>query len=111
MKAGQLRHRMRIERPVIGADGYRGVTTTWQTVIEVDAAIDALSGREFMGADRELAGLQWRITLRETPGQQIEPNWRGVDVDSGAVYDFAAILPTHKREQLTVVASSGASQP
>ena len=52
-------------------------------MVTVDAAIDSVTGREFMAADRELAGITWRITLREIPGVQIEPSWRGIDIDSG----------------------------
>lgn len=114
MKAGRLRHRLRIERPDPGGlDGYRGEVKLWQPVAEVDAAIDSVSGREFMAADRELAGITWRITLREIPGLQIEPGWRGTEVDGNTprTFDFIAILPSHARNDLTLAATSGQSQP
>ena len=111
MKAGRLRHRLRIERPTDSLDGYLGEVKVWTPVVEVDAGIDAITGREFMAADRELAGITWRITLREIPGTTIEPNWRGIDVDTDAVYDFVAILPSHARNDLTLAATSGQYQP
>jgi head-tail adaptor len=117
MKAGQMRHRLQIERPVLATDAFQGVTKTWAVITEVDAAIDSVSGRvwgrEFMGADRELAEAEWLITIRETPGTVIEPSWRGVDVDdaAGRTFDFIAILPSHDRAVLTIAASSGRSQP
>jgi head-tail adaptor len=111
MKAGLMRHRLRLEQPVKDTDGYEGVTKDWAPVVEVPAAIDAVSGREFFGADRELAALTWRITLRETPGIKVEADWRGVDVDTAWVYDFHTILPSHDRAVLVVAASSGNAQP
>jgi head-tail adaptor len=112
MKAGRLRHRMRIERPdPTSRDGFQGEVKNWTPVVEVDAAIDAITGREFMAADRELAGITWRITLREIPDVKVEPGWRGVDVDNASTYDFIAILPSHARNDLTLAATSGQSQP
>jgi head-tail adaptor len=112
MKSGRLRHRLRIERPDPGTlDAYGGEQKVWTEVVTVDAAIDSVTGREFMAADRELAGITWRITLREIPGVQIEPSWRGIDIDSGGSYDFVAILPSHAHNDLTIAATSGQSQP
>jgi head-tail adaptor len=117
MKAGQMRHRLQIESVVVSRDAFQAVTKTWTLVAEVDAAIDAVPqrvwGREYMGADRELAAAEWLITIRETPGLQIEPNWRGIDVDdeTGRTFDFIAVLPSHDRAVLTIAASSGRSQP
>lgn len=114
MKAGRLRHRLRLERPDPGAlDAYGGEVKQWRAVAEVDAAIDAISGRELLGADRELAGITWRITVREIPGEQIEPGWRGIEVDGDAprTFDFAAVLPSHARNDITLAATSGQSQP
>lgn len=113
MKAGRLRHRMRIEKPdpAAGLDGYRGEVKAFVPVVTVDAAIDSVTGREFMAADRELAGITWRITLREIPGETVQPGWRGIDIDSASVYDFIAILPSHARNDLTLAATSGQSQP
>jgi len=115
MKAGRLRHRMRIEKPDPSAalDGYLGEVKNFIPVIDVDAAIDSISGREFMAADRELAGITWRIVMREIPGVQIEPGWRGIEIDGNTprTFDFIAILPSHARNDLTLAATSGQSQP
>jgi head-tail adaptor len=113
MKAGRLRHWLRLERPTTTKDGFGGVVKEWTPVAEVDAAIDAISGREFIAADRELAGITWRITLRETPGLVVEPNWRAVDIDDDAArtFDFVEILPSHNRAEITVAATCGLSQP
>lgn len=117
MKAGRLRHRLRLERPTTDtSDAFGGVVKVWEVVTEVDAAIDAITGREFMAADRELAGITWRITLREIPGIEIEPDWRGVEIEGDPpqdthVFDFIATLPSHARNDITLAATSGQSQP
>ena len=111
MKAGRMRHRLALERPVVTVDAFGGAVKDWTPVTEVDAAIDSISGREFLAADRELAGITWRITLREIPGVSIEPNWRGLDVDAPRVFDFVEILPSHNRAEITIAATCGQSQP
>jgi head-tail adaptor len=114
MKAGAMRHWLRIERPDPGTlDGYRGEVKVWEFVAAVDAAIDSVSGREFLAADRELAGITWRITVREIPDFTIEPGWRGIELDgdTSRVFDFVAVLPSHMRDVITIAATSGQSQP
>jgi head-tail adaptor len=111
MKAGRLRHRMRLERPAVTADAFGSPVKTWEAVVEVPAAIDAITGREFLAADRELAGITWRLTLRETPGITLEPNWRAIDLDAARTFDFVEILPSHNRAEITVAATCGLSQP
>jgi head-tail adaptor len=107
---------MRIERPATAAvDGFVGVVKpAWVTVTGLEvvpASIDPIGSREFFGADRELSGITHRITLRETPGVQIEADWRGVDLDTGWIYDFRTPLPSHNRAELVLMASSGSAQP
>jgi head-tail adaptor len=113
MKAGTMRHWLRLEQPTVAQDAFGGVVKTWAEVAQVDAAIDAISGREFLAADRELAGVTWRIVIRETPGLVVEPNWRAVSVDDDAerVFDFVALLPSHERAVITIAATCGQSQP
>jgi head-tail adaptor len=111
MKAGLMRRRIRLERPDTLADEFGAPVKTWALVAEVAAAIDAVSGREFFAADRELADCTWRLTVREIPGVAIEPDMRAVDVDSGQVFDLRAVLPSHERAVFTLAASSGASEP
>jgi head-tail adaptor len=116
MKAGAMRHWMRLEKPIVTEDAFRGVVKTWEPVTEVDASIDSLTGREALAADREVAGITWRITLREIPGVMVEPNWRGIEIagDPPAdvrIFDFAYFLESHQRNVLTVAATCGQSQP
>jgi len=111
--AGIMRHWLQLQKPVITEDAFSGVVKTFVDVVGVDAAIDSLNGREYLAADREIAGLQWRITLREIPGETVEPGWRGVEIDGDTprVFDLAAVLPSHARNELVFAATSGQSQP
>jgi head-tail adaptor len=113
MKAGLMRHWVRLEQPTVSTDAFGGVVKTWTAVTEVDAAIDAISGREFIAADRELAGVTWRITIRETPGITVEPSWRAVSIDDDVdrIFDFVELLPSHDRDVITIAATSGQSNP
>jgi head-tail adaptor len=114
MKAGRLRHWLRLERPIgVTRDAFGGAVKEWAPVIEVDAAVDSISGREYLAADRELAGVTWRITIRETPGVTVEPDWRAVDLDDDAArtFDFVEILPSHNRADITIAATCGLSNP
>ena len=112
MKAGRMRHTLQLQQPVKDVDGFVGETRAFVDVGRaVPASIDTIGGREGFGADRELAGITYRITMRETPGVVIGPDWRGVDVDTAWVYDFHSILPSHDRAVLVVTASSGTAQP
>ena len=70
MKAGRMRHWLRLEKPAITKDAFGAPLKTFVPVATVDAAIDSVSGREYMAADREIGGLQWRITLRELAQMQ-----------------------------------------
>lgn len=112
MKAGLMRWRIRLERPETLADDFGAPVKSWTTVAQVPAAIDALSGREYFAADRELADATWKLTLRALAGGLLpEPDWRAVDIDSGQVFDIRAVLPSHERAVLTLAASSGSSEP
>jgi head-tail adaptor len=113
MKAGRMRHWLRLEAVTTSEDAFGAVVKTWTPVAEVDAAIDAISGREFIAADRELAGITWRITIRETPGMSVQPNWRAVSLgdDAERVFNFIELLPSHERAVITIAATCGQSQP
>ena len=109
MKAGPLSRRVRIEKPDGARDGFRSPNPTWTEVFEQNAQVDSISGREFFGAGRELGEVTWRITMRSHPDHVLEPSWRAVDVDNGAVYDFVSVLPSKHRDYVTIAAKSGSS--
>lgn len=109
MKSGRMRQWLRIEQPGQAVDGFESPKRVWTPVFEQDGEATSVTGREYFGADRELGEVTWKIVMRENPDHVIQPNWRAVDVDSGAVYDFVAVLPSRQRDFLTIAAKSGSS--
>jgi len=111
MKAGRMRHRLSLQAPVRSLDGFVGEQRTFIPTLEVSASVDPIAGREYFASDRELAGPTYRITMRRTPDNHVQADWRAVDVDTGWVYDIRDVLPSHDRAVLVLMASSGTAQP
>lgn len=95
MLAQRLRHRVDLQEKVVTQDSTDGsVVETWETMLEdtaprLPAAIEPLSGREFLAAQAIQAGTTTRVTIR----------WRA-DVDAvkrfvheGNAYNIRAVLP------------------
>lgn len=68
MRAGLLRHRVRIEQPVDVADGYGGQTRTWSTAATVWARVELLQGREYRQAAAAAAEMTATILIRHRSG-------------------------------------------
>lgn len=64
MKAGPLRERVTIEKPVDTQDDIGGTVRTWETVATCWAAVEPLSGREFFAAQQVQASSTTRIRIR-----------------------------------------------
>jgi len=109
MKAGRMHQWLRVEQPVGDVDGFESPTKTWAPVFEQDGEVTSVTGREYFGADRELSEVTWKVIMRVHPDHEVMPNWRAVDVDTEAVYDFVAVLPSRQRDFLTIAAKSGSS--
>jgi len=109
MKSGRMRQQLQLSRPVKARDGFESPNPDYVDVFQTPADVSSVNGREFFGAGRELGEVTWRITMRTHPDYTIEPDWRGIDVDTGAVYDFVAVLPSRQRDFVTIAAKSGSS--
>lgn len=111
VKAGLLRHRIRLDAPTDGVDSLGAPTKTWTPVTEVQAQVGSVSGKEYFGANRDLGEELYKIIVRRVPGVHIDPTYRATDVDSGAVYSITAVLDSHDRDMLTLIARAGAGHP
>ncbi len=101
--AHRLRHRVTIERKTAGADAWGQLVETWETVAIVPAEVWPLSGREFVAAQAEQAGVTTRITIRYQAG--IEPAMRVTH--DGRTYNIKAVLPDPTaRRHLTLMCES-----
>lgn len=68
MKAGELRHRVRIQQLVTGRDDTGGFSETWADVATVWAAIEPIRGREYFEAQQVNAEVSHRIKCRYRSG-------------------------------------------
>ena len=105
MEATKLRHRIDIEEPTQTRDAWGGVVETWTTFLEcVPAEVVPLSGREFMAATAEHAGVTARITIRYQEGVTAAMRV----VFDGAAYNIKAVLPDPTaRRHLTLMVETG----
>ena len=102
--AHRLRHRVTIEQLATTRDEFGGVVESWGTVAIVPAEVWPLSGREFVAAQAEQAGVTTRITIRYQAG--IEPAMRVTH--DGKTYNIRAVLPDPTlRRHLTLMCETG----
>jgi len=61
---GALRHRLTIEQRLRTDDGGGGASVSWETLAEVWGAVEAVSGKETVAADRVSGQISYRIIIR-----------------------------------------------
>jgi head-tail adaptor len=110
MMAGRLRNRVRIEQPAFAIDEAGSPEKLWVHVVERDASIEFVSGREFFAAGGDVSESTVRITLRECPELKLDGALRAIDVDSGAHYDITAVLPSRFRNDVILAAKMGGAK-
>jgi SPP1 family predicted phage head-tail adaptor len=101
--AHRLRHRITIGRKTTGADAWGQPVETWETVAIAPAEVWPLSGREYIAAQAEQAGVTTKITIRYQVG--IEPEMR--IMHDGMAYNIKAVLPDPTgRRHITLMCES-----
>ena len=105
MNAGSLRHRISIDELVTTQDSETGATEeTWVEVCQVWAAINPISGREFIASAAMQDQVNTRITIRWRTG--ILPEMRARHTDT--IYNIRAVLPDPTlRRHITLMCESG----
>ena len=102
LAAGRLRHRVTIEAPATAQDPTTGaMTTSWQTLATVFAAIEPLSVRDLIAAQAVKSELAARIVIRHRT--DITPACR---IKHGAkLYQIIGLVPDADsgREYLTIM--------
>lgn len=106
LRAGALRHRIAIDQQINAQDATTGeIVTSWAEIAaNVPAAIEPLSGREYIAAARTGSVISARITIRFRPNLNAAMRIRHGLI----VYEVKAILPDPKsgKEWLTVLVES-----
>ncbi|WP_440225753.1 phage head closure protein [Dokdonella sp. MW10] len=109
MLTQRLRHRVDIEMPARVQDASGSLTDTWASYARrVPADVVPLSGREFIAAQAEQAGVTTRITIRLDAG--VIPNMRIRHL--GVVHNILAVLPDPSfRRHMTLMCEAGVPAP
>jgi SPP1 family predicted phage head-tail adaptor len=68
MKAGDLRHRVKLQQAAETRDAYGAVTAGWVDVATVWAAVEPLAGREFFAAKQVNAEATGHVRIRYRAG-------------------------------------------
>jgi len=71
-----LRHRLTLEAPEETPDGAGGVVRTWTSLGAIWAAIEPASASEAVIADRRVARVTHRVTLRQRSGLTLNHRFR-----------------------------------
>lgn len=100
MNIGLLRHPLKIEAYQTVQDPVTGeMTQSWVELATVWAAIESVSGREFMAASAEQASTTHRITIYYR--DDLTPAMR---LTSGSKhYQIKALLPNNDRSELVIM--------
>lgn len=98
--AGRLRHPITIEQLTLTQDPNTGeMTESWSTLASEWAAIEGVSGREFLQSSAEQSETTYRITMRQ---RTLDTTMR--IVSDGVTYGIETILPDNRDSQITVMA-------
>lgn len=106
MRAGQLQHRIEIQRPVSTQDPESGaVETTWELWKRAWAKIENLSVRDSIAAQAVQSEVTARIVIRHLDGML--PTMR--IIHRGKIYSIRGVFPDNKSglEYLTLPVSEG----
>jgi len=97
LKAGALRHKIRIESGKDVQDSTGNITRTWSTFATVRASIEPLSGKEFFRAHSINEQFTVRVRLRYLSG--LDTDKRIVDTVTSEIYNILAIVNVDRRNR------------
>lgn len=111
MRAGLLRHKVRIERQSTTKDTHNQPINTWTLIAERRASIEPLNGKEYFSANAENSEVTTRIRLRyETLLSDLNTNDRVVH--GSTIYDIQSVInPRLRNRELILMckASNGST--
>jgi SPP1 family predicted phage head-tail adaptor len=96
IKAGPLIHRITIQRPVVDRDDSGApFVSEWREVAEVWAAIESLSGREWLASAEFRSDVTTRIRIRwrDDIDASMRVLYKNPRMGGTVVYGIAAVLP------------------
>lgn len=72
MRAGELRHRITIQKPTTSRSTSGQENITWSTLITIWGAIWPLRGREYMDAQQIQSAVTHKIRIRRLPSNKVD---------------------------------------
>jgi SPP1 family predicted phage head-tail adaptor len=108
MQSGKLRHRMTLQRRAVTRNRDGDVLQKWVDVAKPWAAVEPVSGREFIAAAASQSKVSTRITIRYRAG--VNHDMRILHRDR--IYNIEAVLPDKVSglEYLTLMCSEGVNR-
>ena len=101
MRAGQLRERVDIQRPIETKGAGGGVTVTYATEMSgVPARVEYQGGRKYFDADTVLAAMLARVTMRYVGILTLKHVLR---LPGGEMLRIHSIQPDERRRELQVL--------
>lgn len=108
LAAGDLRHRITIQRPITTQDEYGSAQQVWIDVITVWAkrTNTLRASAEAVAAGTTIAPVQVRFDIRP---RAVDPSWRLVGVGgdhAGVIYDIKNVGTSNDRSETAILATS-----
>jgi len=101
MRAGELRHRIEIQRKGVTRDGFGAEVITWLPFTNAWARVETLSGGESIELSRAGAALTHRITMRYQrnvlPEMQVAWDERTLEIH--------AVVPDERKREMALECS------
>lgn len=96
MRAGPMRHRIRIERKEIVKGTLGSPEPTWVPWADIWAEVRPLSGREYMTGLAAQSEITTRFVIRHLDGllPSMRILWRS------GVYEISQVIPVHGRDRM-----------
>lgn len=107
MRAGQLRHRVRIEYEVKSADGAGGNTKTWAVLDVLPAKVTPEMGAESERSQKTAAATRYKVTLRHRPG--ITAAMRLI-FGTQIMHILSVVTVSERKEEMEIIAEAIAGE-
>ena len=96
MRAGRLRHRLRLQSQTQTRDAYGAAIISWATEATVWGAIEPLSGREYFSQAQTQNEAKVRIVIRYR--SSVDESWRVVS--GGKYYSIESVINHDERDRM-----------
>lgn len=109
LSPGKLRHAITIQKRINVQDSFGAAVPTWVDIwVNVPAAIEYLSVREFIASQQTKSQISARITIRYRDGLSADMRI----LHRGKIYNIAGVLPdlVSGLEYLTIPVTEGVNQ-